>query len=250
MTSSNDHANHLWCEDRNSAAEIIDSDINKNDERETEKSFKGTSSDTNVVIESNENAGTAILHTTASPKVTSAEEHGDLSNKRKAGAYGIEDSSFSVTEAASAIVNDVTQGLENTVENPLATITKKRVRRTVPARISWEERIASLKAYKEEHGDLNIPIRYKQNPSLGKFVHNTREQFKLYHHQCKPGYQKRCCLTAERIATLNEIGFLWTTERAQKQNDDWASRLEQLKEYKAKHGVRMLTCIKTFFLLS
>jgi hypothetical protein len=116
----------------------------------------------------------------------------------------------------------------------------KRTRRVVPARISWEERMAALIAYKEEYGHLQIPIRYKKNPSLGKFVHNTREQYKLFRNQCKMGYQKRCSLTEERISDLNRIGFIWTTERIKKQTDDWNARLEQLKEYKAKHGVRMI----------
>lgn len=110
--------------------------------------------------------------------------------------------------------------------------------RTLPTRVAWEDRLASLRAYKTEHGHLNIPIRYKANPSLGKFVHNTREQFKLYHHQCKPGYQKRCSLTPERVVELDAIGFIWTTERVKRQNEDWAGRLEQLKEYKDQHGVR------------
>jgi hypothetical protein len=114
----------------------------------------------------------------------------------------------------------------------------KRARRVVPSRISWEERMAALIAFKEEHGHLQIPIRYKKNLSLGKFVHNTREQYKLFHNQSKLGYQKRCSLTIERINDLNSIGFIWTTERIKKQNDDWNSRLEQLKEYKAIHGVR------------
>ena len=113
----------------------------------------------------------------------------------------------------------------------------KRARRAVSSRISWEERIADLRAYQEEHGDLQIPIRYRKNPSLGKFVHNTREQYKLFQNQNKAGYQKRCSLTAERIGELNQIGFIWTTERIKKQNDDWNARLEQLKEYKSRHGV-------------
>jgi Helicase associated domain len=114
--------------------------------------------------------------------------------------------------------------------------------RAAPTRVPWEDRVAALTAYKAEHGHLNIPIRYKANPSMGKFVHNMREQYKLFHNKCKPGYQKRCSLTAERIAELDAIGFLWTTERVKRQNEDWESRLEQLKEYKAKHGVRLLRC--------
>jgi len=96
--------------------------------------------------------------------------------------------------------------------------------------------MAQLKDYKAMHGDLAIPIRYKENPSLGKFVHNTREQYKLFHNQTKAGYKKKCSLTHDRIAELDAMGFLWTTERTKRQNEDWNNRLEQLKEYKATHG--------------
>ena len=63
-----------------------------------------------------------------------------------------------------------------------------------------------LKEYKAEFGDLAIPIRFKRNPSLGKFVHNTREQYKLFHNKTKAGYKKKCSLTQERINELNEMG--------------------------------------------
>jgi hypothetical protein len=72
--------------------------------------------------------------------------------------------------------------------------------------VSWQDRIEQLKAYKAEHGDLLIPIRYKLNPSLGKFVHNTREQFKLFHKRTKANYKKKCSLTHERLAQLDQIG--------------------------------------------
>lgn len=83
-------------------------------------------------------------------------------------------------------------------------------KRKAPTRISWDDRVDMLKAYKAEHGNLLIPIRYKENPSLGKFIHNTREQFKLFHKRTPEGYKKKCSLTLERIAQLDEIGFLWS----------------------------------------
>jgi Helicase associated domain len=77
---------------------------------------------------------------------------------------------------------------------------------SAPPRVSWEDRIEQLKQYRDEHGDLLIPIRYKKNPSLGKFVHNTREQFKLFHKRAPPNYKKKCSLTQERIEQLDQIG--------------------------------------------
>jgi hypothetical protein len=109
-------------------------------------------------------------------------------------------------------------------------------KRTTPTRVSWEDRLKQLEDYKQQHGDLLIPIRYKLNPSLGKFVHNTREQYKLFHKQTPEGYKKKCSLTAERIRQLEELGFAWTTERTKQQNEDWQARLKQLQDFKQEHG--------------
>jgi hypothetical protein len=117
-------------------------------------------------------------------------------------------------------------------------------RRSTPTRVSWEDRIQMLHEYKEQHGSLLIPIRYKLNPSLGKFVHNTREQYKLFHKLTPEGYKKKCSLTAERIQQLNDIGFMWNTDRTKRQNDGWEGRLDQLKNYKELHGVRTLPVVQ------
>ena len=113
---------------------------------------------------------------------------------------------------------------------------KKRKRKLSKPRTSWEERIRQLQEYKEKHGDLLIPIRFKENPSLGKFVHNTREQYKVFHRAPAPGKSKRCSLTAERIQELEALGFLWSAERSKHQKEDFEARLQQLKEYKKKYG--------------
>jgi hypothetical protein len=112
--------------------------------------------------------------------------------------------------------------------------------RSTPVRVTWDDRLDMLQEYRNEHGNLLIPIRYKLNPSLGKFVHNTREQYKLFHNKCKVGYKKKCSLTGERIAQLEELGFVFSTERGRRQNMDWESRFEQLKRYKKMHGVSLI----------
>lgn len=103
-------------------------------------------------------------------------------------------------------------------------------------RTSWEERLQQLQDYKSKHGDLLIPIRFKDNPSLGKFVHNTREQYKLFHRAAEPGKTKKCSLTVRRIEQLEDIGFLWSAERSKHQKEDWEARVKQLQEYKDVYG--------------
>lgn len=121
---------------------------------------------------------------------------------------------------------------------PVSPQSKQRKRARTSHRMPWEQRLDQLRDYRSKHGDLLIPIRFKENPSLGKFVHNTREQFKLYQ---KPpgdtgGKAKRCSLTAERVRQLEELGFVWSTERTKHQKEDWEARLQQLRDYKSKHG--------------
>ncbi|CAJ1953268.1 unnamed protein product [Cylindrotheca closterium] len=123
----------------------------------------------------------------------------------------------------------------NTTDNHGNNNSSKRAR-TSSTRIPWATRLEQLKEYKREHGNLLIPIRYKANPSLGKFVHNTREQYKIFTKVEPEGYKKRCSLTAERIQQLKALGFVFSTERSKLESEDWAGRLEQLKTYKDKNG--------------
>jgi hypothetical protein len=134
-------------------------------------------------------------------------------------------------EEAKATANDKKRKATDTPEKMPA---KKR---GPPVRVAWNDRVAMLSKYREDFGNLLIPIRYKLNPSLGKFVHNTREQYKLFHKKTPLSYKKKCSLTEERIKQLEDLGFVWSTERTKRQNEDWEARLIQLKQYKEKNGV-------------
>ena len=84
----------------------------------------------------------------------------------------------------------------------------------------WNERFRQLKAYKEEHGDCNVPAKYDVDGfKLGKWVANQR-------HRCKNGK-----LSDECTKRLEEIGFSWTVG-----NVSWSERYEQLRAYKRAHG--------------
>jgi hypothetical protein len=125
----------------------------------------------------------------------------------------------------------------STTTPPASTLTLAvKKQRQPPTRVSWDHRLQQLAQFKAQHGSLLIPIRYKLNPSLGKFVHNTREQYKLYNKQTPEGYKKKCSLTAERIQQLETLGFVWSTQRTHQQELDWKARYEQLVEFKKNHG--------------
>jgi len=68
---------------------------------------------------------------------------------------------------------------------------------------TWMDRFMELKRYKDEHGDCNVPQKWKENVSLGRWVDNQKTQHqKLY--DGKPTH-----LTIERIQLLVSIGFNW-----------------------------------------
>ncbi|CAJ1967332.1 unnamed protein product [Cylindrotheca closterium] len=68
---------------------------------------------------------------------------------------------------------------------------------------AWEERRNELAAYKAEYGDCNVPSNYPQNPQLATWVKCQRRQCKLF--WCG----KTSNMTADRFASLNQLGFTW-----------------------------------------
>ena len=66
---------------------------------------------------------------------------------------------------------------------------------------TWEDRFEEVVAYRNLHGDCNIPTTYPENPKLGRFVNATRVQ------------NNRGTLSPERKRRLDEIGFVWQIRR-------------------------------------
>lgn len=81
----------------------------------------------------------------------------------------------------------------------------------------WDTRFNGLKAYKSEHGNVDVPIKLESG--LGMWVSVQRRS------------EKNGKLSPEKKARLNEVGFIWDTLDAQ-----WVDRLTELVTYKEKHG--------------
>jgi flagellar biosynthesis GTPase FlhF len=89
---------------------------------------------------------------------------------------------------------------------------------------TFDDRMEDLKRFKETHGHANVSI--SEDKSLGQFCNKTR------HTRKNPGNGKQ--LTAERIAALDALGFIWTTqEYVTRSFDEW---IHDLREYKKTHG--------------
>ena len=61
----------------------------------------------------------------------------------------------------------------------------------------WCERYQQLKDYYDEHQHSNVPQRYKDNPSLGRWVGTQRIAYKEHK------------MSQERIDLLNQLNFDW-----------------------------------------
>jgi superfamily II DNA or RNA helicase len=95
-------------------------------------------------------------------------------------------------------------------------------------RRTWEERPAEVAEFRAKHGHCDIPVHYRENRRLGIFVNTTRSQ------------RKRGLLSAERIAKLDELGFMWSGAKKTRMVDGisepWRTRFADLLRYKEVHG--------------
>ncbi|MHB8522840.1 MAG: DEAD/DEAH box helicase [Limisphaerales bacterium] len=92
---------------------------------------------------------------------------------------------------------------------------------------AWESRYAQLTAFKATHGHCKVPNAWPENPSLGRWVGQQRQQ------------KKSGKLHPKREEMLNAIGFDWGFTRdlgGVKPKDLWALRYSQLVEFKNQNG--------------
>ena len=87
----------------------------------------------------------------------------------------------------------------------------------------FKRNVKLLRKYKEEHGDINVPVNYVvKGVKLGLWVFNLR--------QSKKGINGRK-LSPEKEALFDSMGMVWYYRESV-----WNVRIELLKEYKEEHG--------------
>lgn len=86
---------------------------------------------------------------------------------------------------------------------------------------AWEKGFASTQKYRTEHGDLLVPVRYrdKNDFALGEWI--------VYNRQRYLGGN----LTQNRIERLEAIGMVWSTS-----NDLWEQNYAAATQYYLEHG--------------
>jgi len=97
---------------------------------------------------------------------------------------------------------------------------------------AWTQRYNELVQYKNEHGNCNVPQRFKDNLELGSWVNDQRKQYK----RLKIG--KKSPMTPQREAMLNSIGFVWSGTHLVDTvyENNWTERYNELVQYKDWHG--------------
>jgi hypothetical protein len=96
----------------------------------------------------------------------------------------------------------------------------------VPHEEEWEAPFAKLHDYKAEHGNCNVPNRWKEDPKLGSWVGWHR----LYKKKFDRG-EPNAGITTERVERLTALGFVWDPNE-----QEWEAQLVRLAAYKAAHG--------------
>lgn len=90
---------------------------------------------------------------------------------------------------------------------------------------SWNNWLKELREYKDQHGDIDVPLKYRHNQALGAFVNRQRTEYR----KLQQGMQSS--LTQERIDSLNVLGFKWAIRVSR---TPWDTRLEELKQFKER----------------
>ena len=91
---------------------------------------------------------------------------------------------------------------------------------------TWDHYFAEARIYYAQHGDLNVPLRYKTpgGLSLGEWVQTQRS--------IRKGREKYGSLTPQQIERLDSIGMVWET-RAE---TAWARGLGAARRYRQTYG--------------
>ncbi len=99
------------------------------------------------------------------------------------------------------------------------------------AKAAWTKWMEKLTDYRNEHGNVDVPLKYEPCPSLGTFVNRQRSELK------KMDAGKPTSLTPERIQDLNKLGFKWALRES---HVSWEDRYEELKQFKDTNGELVL----------
>jgi hypothetical protein len=133
--------------------------------------------------------------------------------------------------------------LEQALEDDLGQRADERIVASKPEayhlqKYDFDQEFQKLVEYKNQHGNCNVPVRYKEDRRLGKWVSKLRER-KTDLSKRGEEYEVAKSVTGrtllkERVERLNALGFEWRVKT--KPTVSWESRFQDLIEYYQTHG--------------
>ena len=162
-------------------------------------------------------------------------------------------------------VNEQRFQYQRYINGKSSTMNKKRQESMDSINFEWSVRkgphefsqwITLLQEYKIQWGNCNVPLKYKQDPSLGAFVNNARTHYRKFQRGMTSNMtqEKMYVIEIQMLCSvwfffklmalslflyslfsdrLEEIGFVWNVREGR---TPWHQRFEELKEFKEKHG--------------
>lgn len=129
------------------------------------------------------------------------------------------------TDAAAGTINSTTT--ENSAAAAAAAEGTTDASKTTPRQkgtpyLPWKTRYEHLIEYKKRFGHTRVPRKWKEDPSLGIWIHTQR------------GDYRNKQLSAERIELLEKLGFEWLVHTGK--IPSWEDRLEECKKFHQEHG--------------
>eukprot|EP00594_Rhizosolenia_setigera_P006682 CAMPEP_0178953086 /NCGR_PEP_ID=MMETSP0789-20121207/8218_1 /TAXON_ID=3005 /ORGANISM="Rhizosolenia setigera, Strain CCMP 1694" /LENGTH=334 /DNA_ID=CAMNT_0020634295 /DNA_START=189 /DNA_END=1193 /DNA_ORIENTATION=- len=91
--------------------------------------------------------------------------------------------------------------------------------------LEWNRRFIELSAYKEMHGNTNVPAKSPAFKQLGAWVSKQRSEYRKFKKN------KKAYISLERIQMLESIGFEWELPSRK-----WNKRFAELLKYKELYG--------------
>ena len=93
-------------------------------------------------------------------------------------------------------------------------------------KVAWDVRFEELCLYRQSTGNCLVPMRYANNPQLGRWVEVQRKEYKKF----KQKQEQKTAMTEEHIQKLESIGFVWSL------TCDWEDRFRELQGYRRTAG--------------
>ena len=151
----------------------------------------------------------------------------------------VEEDGIGILLTAAGICSNQQPPVRHKIDNPLTSCNNHSIlpsNKSVPKRRkSWNVRYEELRAYRDIHGDCNVPTHNKDNPSLGHWVNTQRKEYRIW------SAGKRSTMNQERVKMLEDIGFAWNLQRHAKAQT-WGARFEELQLYKEAYGHCNVPC--------